>query len=117
MQGFSAKLRDARRDQRYPVLFPAQLLIGTVRQAVMVRDLSKNGVMLSAKGLPPLGTKVLVTLGAARMFGTIAWTQDEYSGVVLREPIEPLQIVRDMTRPRASTSVRASAPKPYGVAA
>src|SRR5579884_962604 len=98
MLKFCPELRNARRDQRYPVLFQAELLDGQRRQPVTVRDLSKNGVMLTGDDLPPLGHRVVVTLGAAKLFGTIVWSQDGYCGLSLRAPIEPLQIVRDLTR-------------------
>jgi hypothetical protein len=101
MRGFSAELRDGRRDQRFPVLFDAELLMDHSRQPVTVRDLSANGVMLSGDGLPPVGRRATVILGAAELPGTIVWNQDGYCGLRLRLPIKPLQIVRDMTRGRA----------------
>jgi hypothetical protein len=51
--------------------------------------------------MPPNGTRVLVTLGAAKLFGFVAWVHDVYCGLELLEPIEPLQVVRDMTRGEA----------------
>ena len=98
---FDQALRDARRDQRYPVSFAADMFVGRVRRSVMVRDLSRNGAMLSGLDLPANGTRVLVTLGAAKLFGTVAWKHEVYCGLALLEPIQPLQVVRDMTRGQA----------------
>jgi hypothetical protein len=98
---FNQALRDARRDQRYPVSFAADMFVGRARQSVTVRDLSRNGAMLSGSDWPPDGTRVLVTLGAAKLFGTVVWQHDVYCGLALLEPIEPLQVVRDMTRGQA----------------
>ncbi len=95
---FNQALRDARRDQRYPVSFAADMFVGRTSQSVTVRDLSRNGAMLSGPNMPPVGTRVLVTLGAAKLFGSVAWVHDVYCGLALIEPIEPLQVVRDMTR-------------------
>ena len=95
---FNQALRDARKDQRYPVSFAADMFVGRARQGVTVRDLSRNGAMLSGGNWPPEGTRVLVTLGAAKLFGTVAWRHDAYCGLAL---IEPLQVVRDMTRGQA----------------
>jgi hypothetical protein len=94
-------LRDQRRDQRYPVSFAADMFVGRTQQDVLVRDLSKNGAMLSGTDLPPEGTRVLVALGAAKLFGTVVWNHDGYCGLSLIEPIEPLQVVRDMARAQA----------------
>jgi hypothetical protein len=98
---FNQALRDARRDQRYPVSFAADMYVGRSRQSVTVRDLSRNGAMLSGEDWPAVGTRVVVTLGAAKLFGTVAWLHDVYCGLALLEPIEPLQLVRDMTRGQA----------------
>src|SRR5689334_2026913 len=98
---FNQALRDARRDQRYPVSFAADMYVGRTRQCVTVRDLSRHGALLSGEQMPPNGTRVLVMLGAAKLFGTVAWVHDVYCGLALVEPIEPLQLVRDMTRGHA----------------
>jgi hypothetical protein len=98
---FDQALRDARRDQRYPVSFAADMYVGRARYSVTVRDLSRNGAMLSGADMPPVGSRVLVTLGAAKLFGSVAWVHDVYCGLALLEPIEPLQVVRDMTRGQA----------------
>ncbi len=111
---FNQALRDARRDQRYPVSFAADMYVGRARQSVTVRDLSRNGAMLSLNeaDMPPNGSRVLVTLGAAKLFGTIAWIHDVYLGLALLEPIEPLQVVRDMTRGAARRDA-ANQDKPF----
>jgi hypothetical protein len=75
--------------------------VGRARQSVTVRDLSRNGAMLSGENWPVVGTRVLVAHGAAKLFGTVAWHHDAYCGLALLEPIEPLQVVRDMTRGQA----------------
>ena len=98
---FNQALRDARRDQRFPVSFAADMYVGRARQSVTVHDLSRNGAMLSGDKMPPNGSRVLVTLGAAKLFGTVVWVHDVYCGLALLEPIEPLQVVRDMTRGQA----------------
>ncbi len=98
---FDQALRDARRDQRYPVSFAADMYVGRARHSVTVRDLSENGAMLSGANMPPIGSRVLVTLGAAKLFGSVAWVHEVYCGLALLEPIEPLQVVRDMTRGQA----------------
>ena len=95
---FNQALRDARRDQRYPVSFAADMCVGRAWQRVTVRDLSRNGAMLSGENFPPNGSRVLVTLGTAKIFGIVAWVHDVYCGLELLEPIEPLQLVREMTR-------------------
>ena len=82
---FNQALRDARKDQRYPVSFAADMFVGRARQGVTVRDLSRNGAMLSGGNWPPEGTRVLVTLGAAKLFGTVAWRHDAYCGLALIE--------------------------------
>jgi hypothetical protein len=98
---FNQALRNARRDQRYPVSFAADMCVGRAWQRVTVRDLSCNGAMLSGENFPPNGSRVLVMLGAAKLFGIVAWVHDVYCGLELLEPIEPLQLVRDMTRGQA----------------
>jgi hypothetical protein len=98
---FNQALRDARKDQRYPVAFAADMYVGRARHSVMVRDLSRNGALLSGDKMPPIGSRVLVELGAAKLFGTVAWIHDVYCGLALLEEIEPLQLVRDMTRGQA----------------
>jgi hypothetical protein len=95
---FNQALRDARKDQRFPVSFAADMYVGRARHSVTVSDLSRNGAMLSGDKIPPNGTRVVVMLGAAKLFGTVAWVHDVYCGLALLEPIEPLQLVRDMTR-------------------
>jgi hypothetical protein len=98
---FDQALRDGRQDQRYPVAFAADMYVGRARQSVTVRDLSRHGAMLSGDKMPPNGSRVLITLGATKLFGTVAWVHDVYCGLALIEPIEPLQVVRDMTRGQA----------------
>ena len=107
---FNQALRDARRDQRYPVSFDADLLVGRKRYRVTVRDLSRNGAMLSGEALPPNGTRVLVPLGSAKLFGVVMWKHEVYCGLALLDPIEPLQIVRELTRAR----IRRVPPLPEG---
>src|SRR4051812_29025361 len=97
---FNQALRDARRDQRFPVSFVADMYVGRARHTVTVRDLSRNGAMLSGDKMPPNGSRVVVTLGTAKIFGIVAWVHDVYCGLELLEPIEPLQLVREMTRGR-----------------
>ena len=103
---FDQALRNARRDQRYPVSFAADMLVGRRRLSVTVRDLSSKGAMLSGAELPPDGTRVLITLGAATLSGVVAWQHEVYCGLALLEPIEPLQIVRDMTRVQARRAAK-----------
>jgi hypothetical protein len=114
---FNQALRDARRDQRFPVSFAGDMYVGRARHSVTVRDLSRNGALLSGNEMPPIGTRVLVELRAAKLFGTVAWVHDVYCGLALLEPIEPLQLVRDMTRGHArrqAVSQHKPLPRPAG---
>lgn len=69
---------------------------------ITVRDLSRHGTMLSGDDLPSAGTAAVVVLETARLSGVVAWSQDGYCGISLQAPIDPLQVVRDVTRGRAN---------------
>jgi len=56
--------------------------------------------MVSGEDLPAVGTRAVIVLATTRLSGTVVWNQDGYCGLLLRTPIEPLQIVREMTRAR-----------------
>ena len=55
-----------------------------------------------------MAPRVLVALGAAKLSGVIAWRHEVYCGLALLEPIEPLQIVRDMTRTQTRRETKGS---------
>lgn len=51
------------------------------RQEAIIRDISTNGALLEADNPPPVGTKVELTCGRARVQGNVAWLNSTWFGI------------------------------------
>lgn len=51
------------------------------RQEAIIRDISANGALLEAASPPPVGTKVELAFGRARVHGNVAWLNSTWFGI------------------------------------
>lgn len=54
---------------------------GSSCQEAIIRDISPNGALLEADGPPPVGTKVELAFGRARVHGNVAWLNSTWFGI------------------------------------
>lgn len=83
-----------RRNARHRVLLSATLLTTTDEFRVRLRDLSATGAKVEGARLPPPGTDVVLKRGALELFGSVAWREEDHSGIQFEDPVEEAELLR-----------------------
>ncbi|WP_118856992.1 PilZ domain-containing protein [Sphingomonas mesophila] len=88
-----------RRSRRSNVLMAASVESGGARIPVKLRNLSKDGALVEAAGLPPVGTVVRFLKGELTLAGHVAWAAGKRAGIAFDCPLDPESVLRHVPRP------------------
>jgi len=70
------------------------MIVDRKQSSVVVGDISSNGAMVRAPGLPRVGTEIVLAGKAFEIVATVAWRTDETCGLSFHREVDPLEIVR-----------------------
>lgn len=89
-----------RRSRRSNVLMAASVeCAGAVRE-VKLRNLSKDGALVEAAGLPPVGSRVRFRKGELCLPGIVAWEAGPRAGIAFDSPLDPESVLRHVPKPQ-----------------
>lgn len=89
-----------RRSRRSNVLLAASIEVSGQVLAVKLRNLSAEGALIEADGLPVEGTEVLFRRNELAARSRIVWVHDRYAGVAFAKPLAPEQVLRHIPVPQ-----------------
>ena len=81
----------ARTHPRVRVLLSAKISTTTEEIDVKVRDLSLGGAMVQGRGLPKVGTDIILSRGSFEIFARIVWCKGEVCGIEFDDPLSNLE--------------------------
>lgn len=76
-----------RRNERETVVLAASAIAPGSSRSVVVTDVSPTGAKLQGRELPKTGAEVLVSVGEAELFATVAWTSFDECGITFEEAL------------------------------
>jgi len=86
--------RDLRNEMRFPTHLDAEIAYGGACLPIVIADISSRGVMIEGDMLPAAGVRVRVRAKGLDAMGIVVWTDGTQCGVLLRNAINPLAVVR-----------------------
>lgn len=89
-----------RRSRRSNVLMAASVEFDGAVTAVKLRNLSKDGALVEASGLPAIGSAVKFLKGELALSGTVAWERGDRAGIAFDHPLDPDSVLRHVPKPR-----------------
>ncbi len=89
-----------RRSRRSNVLMAAFVECAGATVPVKLRNLSKDGALVEAGALPPVGTRVHFRKGELALSGHVAWEAGARAGIAFDNPLEPEAVLRHVPQPR-----------------
>ena len=92
-----------RRSTRSNVLLAATIEVAGAAMAVKLRNLSSEGALIEAKGLPAEGSEVLFRRNEIGVVSRIAWVQGNQAGVAFQSPLPREQVLRNVPQPKHRT--------------
>lgn len=90
-----------KRDQRIATRARARLKHGLSWSDVVVRNISRRGLMLEASNPPACGTFVELRRGDSVLIGQVRWVQDNRCGVLVQDRIDPSAFLAARDAPRS----------------
>lgn len=88
-----------RRSRRSNVLMAASVEFEGTSVPVKLRNLSKDGALVEAGTLPPVGTRVHFRKGELSLSGHVAWEAGKRAGIAFDCPLDPEMVLRHVPRP------------------
>lgn len=73
---------------------PAVFMTIARTDTAAVIDISCTGVRLRGRGLPPRGEEMELKVEEVRVFGIVAWAEDDECGVAFEAPLMPFEVDR-----------------------
>lgn len=89
-----------RRSRRSNVLMTAALELADRSLMVKLRNLSAEGALVEADGLPVEGSDILFRRNELCIAGKIAWVMGNHAGVAFATRLEPDVVLRHVPRPK-----------------
>ena len=90
-----------RRSRRSNLLMAAFVECAGSVVAVKLRNLSKEGALVEARGgLPTVGTQVRFRKGELSLSGHVAWEAGKRAGIAFDQPLDPDSVLRHVPKPR-----------------
>ena len=89
-----------RRSRRSNVLMAAFVEYAGKSVPVKLRNLAKDGALVEAAVLPPVGTKVRFLKGELALSGHVAWKTGARAGISFDLPLDPESVLRHVPEPR-----------------
>ena len=89
-----------RRSRRSNVLMAACVECAGASVPVKLRNLSKDGALVEAGSLPPVGTRVRFRKGELALSGHVAWEAGTRAGIAFDHPLDPESVLRHVPEPR-----------------
>ena len=83
-----------RRSRRSHVLLKATLESSGTSLAVVIRNMSPEGALVSGAGLPECGARALFHRQGLSVPGTIAWSHGGHAGIAFDTPLFPKELLR-----------------------
>lgn len=71
---------------------------------VKLRNLSKDGALVEAVTLPPVGTPVRFSKGELALSGHVAWEAGKRAGIAFDCPLDPEMVLRHVPQPNPRPS-------------
>ena len=90
-----------RRSRRSPVFLAATIEVAGTPQAVKLRNLSEEGVLVQGERLPLEGTTTFFQRNDLRVKSRIVWVHGEFAGVAFARPLKSEEVLRNVPQPRA----------------
>jgi len=103
-----------RRSRRSNVLMAATVECDGTSVEAKLRNLSKEGALVDAAGLPGIGAKVTFLKGELRASGTVAWCAGNRAGIAFDVTLDPEAVLRHVPKPRARTTTEHRRPRLRG---
>ncbi|HJQ16911.1 MAG TPA: PilZ domain-containing protein [Allosphingosinicella sp.] len=97
---------DRRDAMRTPVSVPVLVDCGDRRQTAQLHNLSEGGAMVETPVPLVKGEPVVVTCGLLKAEGVIAWQEDHRAGIVFGNPLDEMQIARQILQSSAGSQRR-----------
>jgi hypothetical protein len=63
-------------------------------QSVLIDEVSSSGAKLRGRNLPECGRDMLIRVGEAEVFATVAWSTDEQCGISFEPPLDQQGVLR-----------------------
>lgn len=95
-----------RKSDRSPVLLSARLERNGEAQAVRLRNLSAEGALVQADGLPAEGSEVTFERNDLRVKARIVWSECGYAGVAFERPLRREEVLRHVPKPKQTFEVQ-----------
>ena len=89
-----------RRSRRSNVLMQAFVDCDGATVSVKLRNLSKDGALIEAAALPPVGAKVQFRKGELTLPGHVAWETGSRAGIAFDQALDPDSVLRHVPEPR-----------------
>ena len=89
-----------RRSRRSNVLMAAFVDCDGASVTVKLRNLSKDGALVEAAALPPVGAEVRFRKGELALSGHVAWETGARAGIAFDHPLDPESVLRHVPKPR-----------------
>ncbi len=83
-----------RRSERVSALLPVVVTTRMESHAAVLVDVSRTGAQLRGSDLPGEREELFIRIEHLRLFGTVAWSADDRSGVMFETPISQADIAR-----------------------
>jgi len=94
-----------RRSRRSPVLLAASIDVDGASIAVKLRNLSEEGALIEAEGLPREGSSACFVRNDLRVKGRVVWVQGRYAGMAFDRPLDRDQVLRNIGKPKSKPAV------------
>lgn len=89
-----------RRSRRSNVLLAASLEVCGTTLPVKLRNLSSDGALVQAEGLPVEGSEVLFRRNDLSIPSRVAWVHGNHAGVAFRVELQPEVVLRNIPKPK-----------------
>ncbi len=96
------------RQPRHDAQIVARVRLDEGWTEMAVRNVSKNGLMLTARRLPERGTFIEIKHGEVSLVGQVRWSRDGACGVQVRETLDLRTLSDGRLKPEAQTPTAAS---------
>ena len=81
---------------------------------VKLRNLSKDGALVEAIGLPLVGTRVHFRKGELELPGHVAWEAGNRAGIAFDQPLDPDLVFRHVPKPQPRQFIEHRRPRLRG---
>lgn len=95
-----------RRSRRSKVLLAASLEYSGRERTVKLRNLSADGALVEAEGLPVEGSNVTFRRNELNATGRVVWVDNRLAGIAFDTKLAPEQVMRHIPAPRAKIQPR-----------